>query len=290
MKLPPPDSSPPEVLIATLGISPQIITITLDLLRAEGHAIGQVVSIYTAADEVQTALARLDDELHRTNGPPHRPVLIAGEQGPVADLHTEEDATALLSTLYREMRMHKQAGRRIHLSISGGRRLMSGYALAVAQLLFDEHDRAWHLFSDFWEERRDDKMHVEPGDRSLLIHVPVLRWTQSAAAIASLMAQDDPWAAICQYQELARNEAIQRKGEFLYHWLTPAERAVVEPLVREGLSNAELAHRLHKGEQTIANQLRQVYTKLHEFLGYPAARVDRSMLIAEMSPYFTLRG
>jgi CRISPR-associated protein Csx14 len=290
MMLSSPDSSPPEVLIATLGVSPQVVTITLDLLQTEGHTISQMVSIYTADEVVRAALARLDDELRRMSSPPHRPVLITGEQGPVADFHTEADAAALLSTLYREVRAQKQAGRRVHLSISGGRRLMGAYALVVAQLLFDEHDRAWHLFSDFWETRRDDKMHPEPGDRSLLVPVPVLRWTQSAAAISALMAQDDPWAAIRQHRELTRNEAIRRKEEFLRHWLTPAERAVVELLVREGLSNAELARRLSKGEQTIANQLRQVYAKLHEFLGYPAARVDRGVLIAELAPYFTLHG
>jgi CRISPR-associated protein Csx14 len=133
-------------------------------------------------------------------------------------------------------------------------------------------------------------MHLRPGDRAWLVPVPVLRWTESAAAIAALMAQDDPWAAIRRQRELTQAQAMQRRGEFLRHWLSPAEREVVELLVREGLDNAGIARRLYKSERTVANQLTQVYAKLHEFLGFPEATTGRSVLIAELAPYFALKG
>jgi len=38
----------------------------------------------------------------------------------------------------------------------------------------------------------------------------------------------------------------------------------------------------------VANQLRGVYEKLREWLGYPAGNVDSSVLIAHFAPYFTL--
>jgi DNA-binding NarL/FixJ family response regulator len=43
--------------------------------------------------------------------------------------------------------------------------------------------------------------------------------------------------------------------------LTPREREVAL-LVREGLSNEEIAGRLHKGVGTIKNQLQSIFVKL----------------------------
>jgi DNA-binding CsgD family transcriptional regulator len=83
---------------------------------------------------------------------------------------------------------------------------------------------------------------------------------------------------------------MRRRGEFLCHWLSAAEREVVELLVREGSDNAGIARRLHKSEHTVANQLTRVYAKLHEFLGFPEATTGRSVLIAELAPYFALKG
>jgi len=47
-----------------------------------------------------------------------------------------------------------------------------------------------------------------------------------------------------------------------------------------------VAKRLAKSEQTVANQLSDIYAKLEEWLEYPDTKVDRSKLMAEFSPYF----
>jgi len=275
-----------EVMVATLGTEPQVVTIALDLLWKKGYRPEEIVVVHTAGDVVRPALERLAEEF-ASGTVVYRAVPIVGPSGPVADITTEEDATVLLQTLYREVRALKRAGCRVHLSIAGGRK---PYGMVVAQLLFDEEDRVWHLLSEGWEPGTERVMHLRPWDRAWLMSVPVLRWTDSAAAIAALMAQDDPWAAIRRQRELTQEQAMRRRGEFLRHWLSPAEREVVELLVREGLDNAEIARRLHKSERTVANQLTQVYAKLHEFLGFPDIPVNRSVLIAELAPYFALRG
>jgi CRISPR-associated protein Csx14 len=278
-----------EVMVATLGTEPQVVTIALDLLQEKGHRPEEVVVVHTAGEVVRPALARLTEEF-ASGAVAYRPLPIVGPSGPVADIVTDEDATALLQTLYREVRALKRARCRVHLSIAGGRKPMAVYGMVVAQLLFDEDDRVWHLLSEGWEPGSERVMHLRPGDRAWLVPVPVLRWTESAAAIAALMAQDDPWAAIRRQRELTQAQAMQRRGEFLRHWLSPAEREVVELLVREGLDNAGIARRLYKSERTVANQLTQVYAKLHEFLGFPEATTGRSVLIAELAPYFALKG
>jgi CRISPR-associated protein Csx14 len=278
-----------EVMVTTLGTEPQVVTIALDLLCEKGYQPEEVVAVHTVGEVIRPALERLAQKFDLGSAT-YRPVPIMGSSGPVADIVTEEDATALLRTLYREVRALKQAGYRVRLSIAGGRKPMAVYGMVVAQLLFDEDDRVWHLLSEGWEPGSERVMHLRPGDRAWLMSVPVLRWTDSAAAIAALMAQDDPWVAIRRQRELTQAQAMRRRGEFLRHWLSTAEREVVELLVREGLDNAVIARRLNKSERTVANQLTQVYAKLHEFLGFPETSVNRSILIAELAPYFALKG
>jgi hypothetical protein len=51
----------------------------------------------------------------------------------------------------------------VHLSIAGGRKTMAVFGMTAAQLLFDEHDRLWHLFSggEFLVSKR---LYPQPGD------------------------------------------------------------------------------------------------------------------------------
>ncbi len=51
-----------QVLIATLGSEPQVVTLALDLLREKGHPIGEVIVVHTAGEAVQAALKVLEEE------------------------------------------------------------------------------------------------------------------------------------------------------------------------------------------------------------------------------------
>jgi CRISPR-associated protein Csx14 len=277
-----------EVLIATLGVSPQIVTISLDLLRERGCTIDEVTCIYTNNEKVKEALAQVDEELNRLGGPPHRPVLIVGENGPVSDFMIEADATALLRTLYREIKAYKEAGRRIQLLIAGGRRVMSAYALVVAQMLFDADDRAWHLFSDFWQRDRDRKLHAEPGDHALLVPVPVLRWTPMAAVTADLALTDDPWQVINRQQELEQRERDIRLHAFL-HQLTNTQRDIAR-LLASGLDNQSIAARRNKSISTVTKQLSVVYEEWRTSFGIPPHTPVRDQIVAELSGYFARKG
>jgi hypothetical protein len=99
-----------EVLLSTLGFSPQIITITLDALSQAGHRIEEVVTIYTDHPRVRHSLAQLDAELTRMGSLSHRPVLITAGSGPIHDFLTEADAEAFLRTLYCEVKNYKDKG------------------------------------------------------------------------------------------------------------------------------------------------------------------------------------
>lgn len=279
-----------QTLIATLGSEPQVVTIVLDRLLAEGHRIDQVVVVYTAADVVQAAMARLAGEFDGAvyPGVTLRTAPVSRPDGAVEDLRTEDDVSALLNTLYHEVRDAKRQGRSVHLCISGGRKVMSIAGMVVAQLLFGPDDRMWHLMSEGWQPGSERRMHLRPEDQAWLVPVPVLRWTDSAALLAALGDLDDPAEAIRRQETLARSEAMRRRREFVERWLTRAEREVVA-LACAGLDNAAIAARLHKSEQTVANQLTKAYAKLGEWLGFPERAPERSVLIAELAPYFALK-
>ncbi len=280
-----------QVLIATLGSEPQVVTITLDRLRAQDIAIDQVVVIYTAAEVVQSAMAKVAGEFDGTVYPnvTLKTVPVTDARGAVNDFRDANDVRALLTTLYREVRDAKRAGRTVHLCVSGGRKVMGIAGMTVAQLLFDANDRVWHLMSEGWEPGSAKRMHAQPSDQVYLVSVPVLRWTDSAALLAALGELDDPMDAIRRQETLAHSEAMRRRREFVERKLTRAERQVVE-LVCQDLDNAAIAKQLHKSEATVANQLTSVYAKLNEFLGFPERNPDRVTLVAELAPYLALKG
>lgn len=280
-----------QTLIATLGSEPQVVTITLDRLLADGYAIDQVVVVYTAAEVVQSAMAKLAGEFDGAVYPniTLKTVPITGARGAITDFRDAEDMHTLLTALYREVRDAKRAKRTVHLCVSGGRKVMGIAGMTVAQLLFDADDRVWHLMSEGWEPGSSKRMHVLPTDQVWLVPVPVLRWTDSAAMLAVLGELDDPMDAIRRQETLTQSEMMRRRREFVEKTLTRAERQVVA-LACAGKDNTEIARQLHKSEATVANQLTSVYAKLNEFLGFPNRNIDRAVLIAELAPYFALKG
>lgn len=277
-----------QVLIATLGSEPQVVTLALDLLLAKGYAIGQAIVVHTVGEVVRPAIERLKQAFATEGGYQYRLVPIEGDSGPVADIVTEEDTAALLRTLYRVVLTEKRAGRLVHLSIAGGRKPMAVYGMVVAQLLFDEDDRVWHLLSEGWKPGDERVMHLRPGDRVWLVPVPVLRWGSVSPVLTELALREDPWEAIQAQRAMRQEEERRRKREFVEHWLTPAEREVVR-LVCLGLDNAAIARQVKKAESTVANQLTSVYAKLHEWRGFREdIPVSRAVLVAEFAGYFAL--
>lgn len=278
-----------EVLLAMVGVNPQIVTISLDLLHTtEDVDVDEVASVYTDNEWVKDAVKRLDEELTQSQGPPHRSILIGGRDHPVEDFLTKQDAVLLFRTLHREIKAYKQANWRIHLSIAGGRRVMSAYALVVAQLLFDEDDRCWHLFSDFWQRDRDRKMRLEPGDHAILVPVPVLRWSPMATMAADFAFSDDPWQVIEQQQLLQQRERDVRVQAFLKS-LPRAQQAVAR-LLAEGLDNQTIANRRHKSVHTVKKQVSNIFAEWRGFLGLPENASVRDQVVAELAGYFARQG
>lgn len=279
----------PEAMIATLGVEPQVVTIALDSLIKQGKYINEVTVLYTDHPAILEALAILEGEFKGTvySGVTFHAKAISTTHGPVRDFQSEEELRGLLRTLYTEIRQARQKKRPLHLCISGGRKVMGVMAMTVAQLLFGPDDRVWHLITEGWKPGAGRHLHANGRVQTRLIPVPVLRWQEAGTLMQAVTELDDPREMLAWYHRLTKRAEEKRQGEFIKHWLTPAERRVTK-LACRGFDNATIAARLEKQEQTVANQLRNVYEKLREWLGFPDYNVDRSVLIARFAPYFTM--
>ncbi len=288
----------PEVLIATLGTRPEVITLALDLLLPD-HPITHVVVIHTARRfmPIGRALTRLEKEFPDRTRYAHAGIActfetvelhVAGQ--PFDDIATREQAGAAFTAIYQRVQHHKQAGHRIHLSIAGGRKSMSVYGMAVAQLLFDTEDRLWHILSHPTFEE-SDAMHTDRAEDVQLVRIPVLANSFLNPVLSELIITDDPMRAVERQQDLLTLQQRQRRHTFLTQHLTAAEYRVVEALMREILlenrspTYEQLGRRLIRAPKTVEHTLRSVYGKLGDFLQVPTA--NQQILIAFVSPYFS---
>lgn len=274
-----------HIFIATLSTEPQGVTRVLDWLLAQNFPIVETIVVHTSGEVIRPSLAALAAEFAGGVYPGirFRPVLVAGDDGPVADIRSGKDAGLFLQTVYREIRQARQKGWPIHLSITSGRKTMAVYSMVAAQLLFTEQDHVWHMVSTERFSGREKKLHAEPGEVVEMVSVPVLRWAD-AGTMAALLETTDPWTALQRQQTFTQGEQARRVKEFLNRWLTKRERELVILLVQTGLDNAGLAQRLGKKEQTVANQLTQIYRKFEEWQGFQGAG-SRSVLLATLRPY-----
>ncbi len=279
---------PAKTLVATLGSEPQVVTLTLHLLEAQGECIEEIRVVHTAEHgPVGRAVQVLQEYIE-----PKRLRLVPVTDGDriVRDVASDADNRAVFYRLYSEIRSLKEKRRVVHFSVAGGRKPMAIYGTVVAQLLFEPEDRLWHLISTgrVFEEKR---LKPEPGDDVHLIPIPIVHWSTVKPVLTDVGRIPDPWDALVQQKEIKRRERFGRLQDFVERELTTAEQEVVRILVLEGLDNASIAKRLFKSEKTVANQLYSVYEKMRAYLKYREdVRIDRSLVIAELSPYFTMRG
>jgi len=290
-----------EVLIATLGTEPEVVTVTLDLLLERGHNIQEVVVIHTSPShpKIRKALERLDAEFpdgtsYAYAGIPchYRKLELQVKGRPIADITTEEEAGAVFTTIYREVREQKKKGSLVHLCFAGGRKSMAVYGMATAQLLFNADDRLWHLFSSK-EFEEMNLMHPSTPEDARLVPIPHLPYKALSIPLAALLVTDDPIQAIEEQRKLIHMEEVRKQREFIEEKLSPQERRIVETIMEEMLvhhhspTNEEIGRKMYLSPHTVANVLTRIYEKLHLFLGLPDdVKVDRALLVALFSSYF----
>lgn len=285
--------NPSACLIASLGSEPQVVTTTLDLLFQRGVYIRRVYVVHTAP-LAGSAIAHSLDAL-QADAAAHRypqPVTFVFEQlflgdRPLEDVETPEESAAAFQTFYRLIHRAKRAGEQVHLCIAGGRKTMAIYGMVAAQLLFDARDMLWHLYSagNFLTSRR---LHPQPGDQVSLQEVPVLLRGYISPALGELSRFENADQALAHFQRLNLEKRLAECRTFVLNELTAAERRAVTLLVSEGLSDQEIATRLHLSPRTVEQQLRSAYSKAAAH--WELEDVNRAQLVALLGIYCAMGG
>ncbi len=278
------------MLLATLGSEPQVVVASLQLLLQQGEPIAQAVICHTAAAPIAHAVEVLKREFSARNEPAAvewRFVAIQDEAGnPLADVDTYRAAQAAFRFLYNQVRLAKQSGLKVHLCIAGGRKTLAIFAMAAAQLLFDEHDRLWHLHSegDFLESKR---LRPEPGDCVRLVPVPLILWSQISPALGDFSQEEDPYRLAERINTRQLAARLEQCRAFVLKALTPAEARVVNLLVQHGWSDQDIAAALDLSPRTVEQHLRSAYQKAAAH--WEMESVSRAQLIALLNVYYAMQ-
>ncbi len=241
----------PNICVATLGGQPQVVTLALDRLLAEGTTFDEVIVVHLATDNprYQQALQRLNAEFagdQYAGRPCHfRPHPIRLHAQTIADLSSELAVDAVQQTLRTLFMQLKQQEVMIHLCLSGGRRLLGMVALTTAMLCFDETDRIWHLFSaDPVREQSDGGaiMHLPPTPdvKLLRIHAPV--WGRYVPPVPLLV--ETSTATILEQQRETLDVGERARCQQVWDNLTPRRREVLKAFAANNTPQ-EVADMLH---------------------------------------------
>lgn len=179
-----------HTLVASVGGQPQIVTLTLDLLLRQHLKINEVIVLHPAAtrdERIQNTLRRLSTEFahdrYICDGQERECHLhlqtLNGELGLLPDITNTTDAQTTRDVLHRLLSHLKQQRKHIHLSVSGGRRVISLMAIAAAQLHFDHADRIWHIYTPpelLLQVHEGKQMHLPAGSGVALLDIPFVPW------------------------------------------------------------------------------------------------------------------
>jgi len=239
-----------HTLLATLGGQPQVVTFTLDLLLRRGFPISEVIVIHPEASHprLQHSLDCLNaefvgDQYHidgRTINCHFRPHVLHLDDEPLADIVDDESADGTLDTLHHLICDLKRQRRHIHLSVTGGRRLMALLATSVAFLNFDRHDRVWHIYTPETVQERSDEgtlMHVSAQAGVRLIEGPFV------SLGAYLANQSQPFYAAQSAQRSQVDAQERTRCKQVVERATQREQEVLHAFAR-GLNQQEVAKEL----------------------------------------------
>lgn len=227
-------------LVATLGGQPQVVTFALDALLARGEPITDVYLIHLSLTNPRTrqALSRLQQEFpndyyahtNRRCRLRRAPVGVNGVE--LTDIRTAADAEVAWQSIRTLIADLKNEGRRLHLCLSGGRRMLALLAMSAAALLCDHQDRIWHMHTpeETLQRVKDGAlMHVNPSDGVQLIQAPIVPWSACFPALRAL-ALTSMQAVQEQLQRLVAVDEPQCRQ--VWERLSPRQRDVLRAFAK----------------------------------------------------------
>lgn len=277
-----------SVLIVTLGSKPQLATLALDCLHQMREKPVSLILIHasTARPETQAAIDKIQTDIPGSHPKVQLYTIELQENGKaLADIILPEEVDVAFRAVYTQVRSAKLDDKKVHMLIAGGRRTLTVAGMATAQILFDDEDRLWHLASHPALEKSGG-LHVGEGEWCRLIPIPVIPWGRLSPVFDVLRAVDDPFSAAQKLSELRLREQWDQARIFVLAHLSSAERNVVELLVRDGLTQNEIADRLNLSVRTVEQHLRSTYAKAEKHWELDSD-VHQTQLVRLLGIYFT---
>jgi CRISPR-associated protein Csx14 len=247
-----------STFVATMAGGPQIVTFAIDELLRQGELIDEVITVHLSppADPLSgQALAKLAAEFSDDHyaGRPCRlrffPIRRGVER--LDDIYDEATANVAWSAVHELVASLKAEGRRLHVCIAGGRRILALLAMSAAMLHFDHQDRLWHMYTPaaFLERARDGAiMHARPEDGVRLILVPLMPWGAYFPGLRAL-AQATP-AQVIAAQTRWLGETERARCRAVVERLTPRQLDVLRTLAA-GQTPQEVAEKLDISLKTV---------------------------------------
>jgi len=215
----------------------------LDLLRRRGETIHQVVIVYLASSHRYAQAYRLlmgEFVGDRYDGEPCHlrsiPIRLGDDR--LSDARSPQEVDAVWKTFYQLFSELKSQEQRIHLSLTGGRRIMALLACSVGMLHFDSADRVWHLYTP--EEvvelaYEGAVMHMPPEAGIELIEVPLVPWGTYFPGVKSLLglSPQDVRAAHSGWLDDTERSRCRRVWESITPRQQDALRAIAGSSTRE---------------------------------------------------------
>jgi CRISPR-associated protein Csx14 len=261
------------------------VTFTLDLLLRGGFPISEVFVIHPKASDprLQNSLACLrkqfiDDRYHideRTINCRFDSRTLRVNNIPLEDILDDVGAVGAHETIYHLIRELKQQRQCIvHLSVTGGRRIMALLAISAAQLNFKHTDHIWHIYTprDFRQRANEGAiMHASPEDGVRLFTVPFVPWGNYFPGLPQSpdsRSQMDP-------QELEHCTRVLIA-------LTESQRKTLQAFAR-GLNRKQVAEELSLSIKTIDTHKTAIYEACRQEWPQP---VDTHFLKDHFARYY----
>jgi len=282
------------VLLATVGGQPQVVTFALDALLARQETVDEVLVLHLMANESRDAIVKLRQEFVNHKYAGHhcqfRAIPLRGVDRLLGDIRDEAAAEAVLQQVRNLIADLKQQGYRLHLCVSGGRRMMGFMVLSAAALLCDHHDRVWHMYtSDALRQAADGGaiLHVGATGSVQLIQVPLAPWGAWFPGLRA-MAQT-PQAAVAAQMEWLRS-GHEEQCQRVYDRLTERERATLVEFAR-GLSPQDVAEALTIKLSTVNTYKTKILDECRSTWGMGNdTRLDYHFLRERFAPYLRRMG
>ena len=289
-----------HIMIATLGGQPQVVTLTLDLLLRRNYLISEVYVVHPRISDprIEHAVRCLKSEFSE-----HR-YIIDGRtvncrlflrplrQGDIEleDISDEASANGALDTIYHLVLELKQQQRVVHLSLTGGRRLMSLLAISAAQMNFTHLDHIWHIYSPQAFRLRSNEgaiMHATPRDGVRLIEMPFVPLGAYFPHLPHSPHSPGPHAQQALSAQVAQmDETEQARCTQVFNDLTARQRDVLYTF-SQGMKRQQVAETLHITLKTVDSHKTNILAACRNAWNMPEDEpLDHTFLRDHFASYF----